>query len=152
MDPQNKNTDSELMLTDSKLFIIDYNKVKQNNPELKDLRLSSYGINSCDAIFMFKALIKNNKVDYIDLDNNIICDKAAPSIAYALEHNKTIKVIDLDRNQITNIGAKKIIESLKHNTTLEQLYFDNNKISNNLLLKIEILLQRNRKLRKKKKK
>ena len=90
MNPQNKNTESELMLTDSELMFIDYNKVKQNDPDLRDLRLYNYNINSTAAIFIFKALTKNNIVDYVDLDSNQICDKAAPSIAYALENNKII--------------------------------------------------------------
>jgi len=145
MNPQNKNTESELMLTDSELMFIDYNKVKQNDPDLRDLRLYNYNINSTAAIFIFKALTKNNVVDYVDLDSNQICDKAAPSIAYALENNKIIKIIDLDNNELTNVGAKKIIESLKNNTTLEHLYLSRNKISNNLLRKIEIMTERNRK-------
>lgn len=145
MDLENKNTDSTPMLTNSELMLIDYNKIKQNDPNFKDLRLYNYDIDSTAAIFIFKALTKNNIVDYVDLDSNRICDKAAPSIAYALIKNKIIKTLDLDNNKLTNVAAEKIIESLKHNTTLEQLYLSRNKISNHLLLKINILLKRNRK-------
>ena len=72
-----------------------------------------------------EALKANNKLTYLNLNNNNITD--VESIGELLKTNNTLKVLWLNNNNITDVQS--IGEGLKTNNTLERLSLQNNNIT-----------------------
>jgi Ran GTPase-activating protein (RanGAP) involved in mRNA processing and transport len=70
-------------------------------------------------------IIKDNRIDRIDLDNNQIGDDGAQALATALEHNTTLNILSLWNNKIGSTGAQALAQALAQNDTLSLLYLDN---------------------------
>jgi Ran GTPase-activating protein (RanGAP) involved in mRNA processing and transport len=68
-------------------------------------------------------LSKNQSIEYFDISKNLLGEKGASEISFALRINKTLKHLNISANQIGEIGVCKIAGSLSSKRSIEWISF-----------------------------
>ncbi|KAK2189987.1 hypothetical protein NP493_92g07009 [Ridgeia piscesae] len=101
-------------------------RVKDNDPKLKELNLNNIKTISIDTLKEFaEALKTNTSLEILSLCNTRASDKVAKAFAEALRSNKTLKSLSLESNYISGTGILNLIEATNENQTLIELHVAN---------------------------
>lgn len=123
-------------------------KSLKTNNSLQALYLGWNEIGATGAQNLAESLADNGSLQTLVLCNNDIGDQGAQDLAKNLASNTALSVLDLSSNNITDEGAETLAQLLEtgENTTLVELNLEGNTISILILKRINICLERNRKL------
>eukprot|EP00918_Siedleckia_nematoides_P070145 GHVU01152881.1.p1 GENE.GHVU01152881.1~~GHVU01152881.1.p1 ORF type:complete len:421 (+),score=105.00 GHVU01152881.1:129-1391(+) len=101
-------------------------KIKDNDPELKELNLNNIKNISLERLKEIgEALKSNTHLEKLHMANTRATDKVALSIADGLHNNKTLKVLNLESNYVKGQGIIAILEAISDNQVLEELRLTN---------------------------
>lgn len=115
-----------------------------SNRSLTQLDLSSSTIN--DFGFLAQALIVNNTLRELNLNNSGVKDEALILIANALKHNTGLTSLELQNNDISASGNAALCAALKVNVSLTSLDLSMNKIRDEGVIALSELLLVNKTL------
>ncbi|KYQ93978.1 hypothetical protein DLAC_04871 [Tieghemostelium lacteum] len=158
------NTDAihleEVMLNNNELNdfgIYELSKIYQYPFRIRSVGLANNKLTFCGLSHLCFSLCKHKFLEKLDLSNNNLSDKAAPSLSYlfknnsslkeihlrfcqlnggmddmckSLEQNKTLTWLDLNCNRIDDKATYSLCQMLKVNCTLKTLSLGSNQISN----------------------
>ena len=110
---------------------ISYNRTIGEDPALYDMlslpssrlvRLYMVGtsLSSSSAIILFTALAKRNKLQYLNINNNLITDEACDVIATTMADTSLVK-LRMYNNKISAEAAQRLVQTIKKNNTLQKL-------------------------------
>ncbi len=83
-------------------------RVRNNDPSLTTLSLSSFGLTDQDAILIADALKNNNKVTELDVSSNNIWAVGAAALA----SNQTLTSLNVSYNNIGDAGAAALVNNI----------------------------------------
>ena len=87
-----------------------------------DMRWTSLSSPSA-TIVLFTALVKRNKLQGLNINNNSITDEACDVIAASLKNNISLVRLEVYRNKmISSEAACRLVQALQHSDTLELLW------------------------------
>ncbi|EFC44532.1 predicted protein [Naegleria gruberi] len=93
-----------------------------NYIDLRGNRISS-------AAAYLSSVFASNRIQILNLQNNLIDEEGAKVIAFELMNNTSLKVLNLQHNKIGDKGASHIAKMLASNITLQELDLGSNRIS-----------------------
>jgi hypothetical protein len=96
-------------------------KMLEANHNIKKLILNNIHPELSDILLLSDALQKNDTLNYLEISNNLVNDKAISSLSKVIRENIYITELILYNNLITEIGAKELLESILINPTLLNL-------------------------------
>ena len=98
-----------------------YNMLSHPSSRLMTLYMYYTSLSSCSTINLFTALAKSNKLQYLDIRNNLITDEVCDVIAITVVENTSLIKLWLSGNKISAKAAQVIVQVIKKNNTLEEL-------------------------------
>ncbi|TAK72476.1 MAG: hypothetical protein EPO11_10010 [Gammaproteobacteria bacterium] len=119
-------------------------RLKDNDPTLKELNLSWMDLNDFDVQQLVVALTHNTTLTTLWLNYSRIRATGANAIALALKDNTTLITLGLSDNKIEDAGANSIALALTDNRTLTSLSLRGNPIREELTETLEQIIERNR--------
>lgn len=117
-----------------------------SNISLSKLSLCGNKVADNGAKALSELLLKHDNLVSLSLQNNYISVEGAQAIAAAIKTNTKLQALYLGNNKIGADKGAALIAALEHNVTLNMLDIYDNKIGAEGEFKIEVLLERNRKL------
>lgn len=90
---------------------------------------SSWDMGDERAIELFEALKSNNRIKFVDAENNNIGPRGAQAFGEMLITNKTIEEAILSYNDFNDIGTKAIANAIRYNNKISIINLANNNIS-----------------------
>ena len=123
----NRNNRNSSKLSDEILDYID--RLKKNNPDLKQIIISKNNIDNKGAKAIAYALKQNTILETLCISKNDIGDAGAKEFADALKQNTNLEKFDIGHNNIGDEGAIALASALEQNTKLTDFYIDYNNIS-----------------------
>lgn len=81
------------------------------------------------AATCLNSVFASNRIQILNLQNNLIDEEGARLIAFELMNNTSLKVLNLQHNKIGDKGASHIAKMLASNITLQELDLGSNRIS-----------------------
>ncbi|XP_009081705.1 PREDICTED: leiomodin-3 [Acanthisitta chloris] len=101
-------------------------KVRKNNPEVKELNLNNIENVPKEMLIDFvNAMKKNKNIKTFSLANVGADDNVAFALANMLRENRSITTLNIDSNFISGKGIVAIMRCLQYNETLTELRFHN---------------------------
>ncbi|NXY87115.1 LMOD3 protein, partial [Alcedo cyanopectus] len=101
-------------------------KVRKNNPEVKELNLNNIENIPKEMLIDFvNAMKKNKNIKTFSLANVGADDNVAFALATMLRENRSITTLNIDSNFISGKGIVAIMRCLQYNETLTELRFHN---------------------------
>ncbi|NXU50093.1 LMOD3 protein, partial [Turnix velox] len=101
-------------------------KVRKNNPEVKELNLNNIENIPKEMLIDFvNAMKKNKNIKTFSLANVGADDNVAFALANMLRENRSITTLNIDSNCISGKGVVAIMRCLQYNETLTELRFHN---------------------------
>jgi len=100
-----------------------YDMLSHPSSRLVELYMQGTGLPT-STIVVFTALTKQNKLQKLSIDHNLITDEACDVVASSLKHNTSLVKLWLPHNQISSQAAECLLKALQYNNTLEQLELD----------------------------
>ncbi|XP_008944220.1 PREDICTED: leiomodin-3 [Merops nubicus] len=101
-------------------------KVRKNNPEVKELNLNNIENVPKEMLIDFvNAMKKNKNIKTFSLANVGADDNVAFALANMLRENRSITTLNIDSNCISGKGIIAIMRCLQYNETLTELRFHN---------------------------
>ena len=100
-------------------------RLSQNDPTLKVLIVSYYGIDDVEGEIAISEALKINTILTTLIISNISV-QGTKALSEALKTNRTLTNIDMSINRIGDEGAKALAEALKSNTALTSLNISRN--------------------------
>uniref|UniRef100_A0A672UEA2 Leiomodin-3 n=1 Tax=Strigops habroptila TaxID=2489341 RepID=A0A672UEA2_STRHB len=101
-------------------------KVRKNNPDMKDLNLNNIENIPKEMLIDFvNAMKKNKNIKTFSLANVGADDNVAFALANMLRENRSITTLNIDSNFISGKGIVAIMRCLQYNETLTELRFHN---------------------------
>ena len=98
-----------------------YSIVTDPSNVLEQLYMYSTRLSSSAAITLFTALKDNNKLKWLDIENNSIADDALDAITTALESNSCLVTLGMHGNPLSSEAIINIVRCLRDNNTLQLL-------------------------------
>ncbi|XP_021371146.1 leucine-rich repeat-containing protein 74A-like [Mizuhopecten yessoensis] len=87
----------------------------------REIRLQHVGLNATDAVALAYALLYNNRVESLDLEDNRLTEEAIVHIVEVLHHNINIANVSLSENALNKSCAIVIGEMMTETTFLTHL-------------------------------
>ena len=97
-----------------------YEMLSEPSSRLVRLTLSNNNLSSPSAIVLFTALAKRNKLQYLNINSNLITDEACDVIATTMVDNTSL-VLMMSYNEISAEAALQLVQAIKKNNTLQWL-------------------------------
>ncbi|XP_049850598.1 rho GTPase-activating protein gacW-like [Schistocerca gregaria] len=112
--------------------LIILSNIFKTNKNLRQLKISNIGASSAGFIALAEAFLLNDvlNLNYLDISNNSIDDKAAEKLASAIGQFHCLIYLDLSSCNLSKRGSAVLLEALHQNEriclTLQNLYLANN--------------------------
>ena len=98
-----------------------YDMLSLPSSRLVRLYMRRTSLSSTSAIKLFTALVIGNKLQQLNITNNLITDETCDIIATALVSNTALVKLEMWGNKVSPEAAQRIVQALLHNNTLEAL-------------------------------
>jgi len=122
------------------------NVLALSHSPLKKLKLSGCKLGDRNLSIISKALLSNNRLEYLDVDFNGITCLGATALANDIASSRTLRYLTVRDNSISDAGAIALADTLERNQSLQQLVLENNKIGVRGVRALVHRLQQNRTL------
>ena len=123
-------------------------RLARNDPRLVELTLAWTACGDWGVEAISDVLKVNTVLVDLDLYHNDVGPRGASALARALRKNYTVNKINLDLNNIGDEGVQQFMDTLNgHNTSLTELKLSNNHVNPVQLRDLNVLLERNLKLK-----
>lgn len=125
-------------------------KLKENDPELKELNLNNIKNISIERLCEIGSLLRTStNLEKLYMANTRATEKVAKVIAESLVENTTLKSLNLESNYISGAGIVCLLEAINKNQTLKEFRVMNQKpalLGNRVEMHIAELVRQNKSL------
>jgi len=121
-----------------------YNMLSLPSSKLVRLHMVATSFLSPLAIILFTSLMKNNKLQYLDIGSNLITDEACEVITTAMASTSLVKLWMYD-NKISAEAAQQLVQAIKTKNTLKAIWLPS--YPENVVKRIRSALNKNREIR-----
>ena len=98
-----------------------YDMLSHPSSRLVRLYMNSTSLSSPSAIALFTALAKGNKLQWLNIDCNLITDEACDVIAATIKNNTSLFWLVMYGNKFSEKAAQCLVQALQDNDTLKWL-------------------------------
>ena len=98
-----------------------YDMLSLSSSRLVRLYMYRTSLSSPSAIVLFTALAKRNKLQYLNINLNLITDEACDVIATTMADNTSLVELWMYHNKISTEAVQQLVQAIKKNNSLKWL-------------------------------